>query len=212
MNKMKTLLYSLALVFCLSATYAQHDPKAREVLDAMSEKYKNMGAYSAKFTQELKNESAAIDESITGQITIKDNMYLLKVAGQEIYNDGTNVYSFSEEFQEVTISPYEPEGEEITPGNIYNLYKDGFKYGLMSQSNKGDKVIELDPIKKDKTYFKIRLVIDAEDNLKRFTVFERSGNQYVYTIKNFQLEEELKDEYFTFNTDANPDVEVIDFR
>ncbi|REE05765.1 LolA family protein [Marinoscillum furvescens] len=207
----RIIVATLTAVMAWSAS-AQYDPEARAVLDAMSSKYKDIGTYSADFTQELVNESAEINETISGSITVKDDKYRLQVAGQEIYNNGTNVYSYSEEFNEVTISPYEPENEEITLGNIYDLYKDGFKYALMSINGQGDRIVELDPVSKDKSYFKIRLVIDSQDNLKKFTVFERSGNKYIYTINEFTKKEDVSDDYFTFDTKKNKGVEVIDFR
>lgn len=209
MNKIIYLVATICLAFNASA---QYDPDARDVLDAMSEKYKNIGTYEADFTQELVNESANINDKISGSITVKDDKYQLKVAGQEIYNNGTDVYSYSEELGEVTISTYQPEDEEITLGNIYDLYKDGFKYVLMAKNQNGNRIVELDPESKDKSYFKIRLVIDQNDDLKSFTVFERSGNKYIYTIDSFKEVSEIPDSQFTFNTKKYPDVEVIDFR
>ena len=157
------------------------------------------------------NESANIDESIKGEIAVKGDMYVLKVAGQEIYNNGTDVYTYSADLQEVTVSTFDPEEQEITLGNIYDLYKEGYKYVLMSTQGNGDRIVELSPEKNDKSYHKIRLVIDKNDDLKKFTVFEKTGNQYIYDIKNFKAVP-LADSYFTFDTSKYPDVEVIDFR
>ena len=106
---------------------------------------------------------------------------------------------------------FDPEEQEITLGNIYDLYKEGYKYVLMSTQGNGDRIIELSPEKNDKSYHKIRLVIDKNDDLKKFTVFEKTGNQYIYDIKNFKSVA-LSDAYFTFDTSKYPDVEVIDFR
>lgn len=209
MTKLLYLVIAISLTF--SAT-AQYDPQALDVLNAMSARYKNIEAFSADFTQQMLNESADLNETISGEITVKGSMYVLKVAGQEIYNNGEDVFSFNPELEEVTIDTYAPEDQEISLGNIYDLYKKGFKYGLMSVNKEGDRIIELDPESKDKSYYKIRMIIDKDNNLKKFTVFERSGNQYVYTIKEFKARTDLKDSYFTFDTKKYPNVEVIDFR
>lgn len=209
---MKKLIYLLAAICMTFGAKAQYDPEALKVLDAMSEKYKQIEAFSANFTQTMINKSADLNETISGEITVKDDMYVLKVAGQEIYNNGEDVYSFNPELEEVTVDTYRPEDQEITLGNIYDLYKDGFKYALISKERTGDQVIELDPESKDKSYYKIRMVIDQNDDLKKFTVFERSGNQYVYDIKDFTKKPEIKDSFFTFDPSKYPDVEVIDFR
>jgi len=209
---MKKYLYILIAFFFSYGSQAQYDPDALAVLNSMSEKYKAMGPYSADFTQELINESAGINDKIDGSIVVSEDMYVLKVAGQEIYNNGTDVFSYSEEIEEVTVSTYEPEEQEITLGNIYDLYKDGFKYVLMGVNQKGDRMVELDPESKDKSYFKIKLVIDKNDELNRFTVMERSGNQYVYSIKSLEKKPSISEAYFTFDDSKYPDVEIIDFR
>lgn len=209
---MKKLIYLLPVLFLSLSAEAQYDPDALKVLNAMSSKYKNINAFTANFTQELSNQSAGINEEIGGEITVKGDMYVLKISGQEIYNNGVDVYSFNPEIDEVTVDTYFPEDQEISLGNIWDLYQEGFKYSLMSVNRNGDRLIELDPESKDKSYYKIRMVIDKEDNLQKFTVFERSGNQYVYTIENFQSKPGIKDEYFTFDPSKYPDVEVIDFR
>lgn len=209
---MRKLIYVITAACIAFNAQAQYDPDALDVLNAMSAKYKSIGAYSADFTQELVNESADINDKISGSIVVKDDMYVLKVAGQEIYNNGSDVYSFNPEVSEVTVDTYRPEDQEITLGNIYDLYKKGFKYVLMSVNKNGDRIVELDPESKDKSYYKIRLVIDKNDDLKKFTVLERSGNKYVYTIESFKEMNNLVDSYFTFDEAKYPDVEVIDFR
>ena len=209
---MKKLFYlSFVLIFIFSAQ-AQYDPDALAVLDAMSAKYKKMGAYEASFTYEMVNENVGINEESKGTITIKGNKYLLKIAGQEIYNNGTDTYSYSSDMEEVTINSYNPEEEEITLSNIYDLYKSGFKYILMAKNANGDNIVELDPIDKGKSYHKIRLVIGKTDELKSFTIFEKSGNQYVYSINSFAQKSSISDSFFTFDTSKHPDVEIIDFR
>lgn len=208
---MKKLFYLFTITFCTSL-YAQRDPAALDVLNAMSAKYKKIAAYEADFTQNMVNENAGINENITGTITVKNNKYLLKVAGQEIYNNGTDVYNYNQELSEVTINPFEPEDEEITLSNIYDLYKSGFKYAMLAQNQGGNRVIELQPESKDKSYFKIRLEIAQDNSLKKFTVFDKSGSKYNYVVNTFKEKTGLTDTYFTFDVKKHPNVEVIDFR
>ncbi len=209
---MKNILAVLfALTFAISAN-AQYDQDALNALNAMSARYKKLSAYSADFSQKMTNKTVGIDEEFTGTITIKGAKYLLKVSGQEIYNDGVNVWSYNPEIKEVTVSPYEPEEQEISMGNIYDLYKDGFKYNLVKTDNAGNKYVELDPTDKNKSYHKIKMTISKSDELKDFTVMEKSGNTYTYTITNFQTKPDLKDATFTFNPAKYPGIEVIDFR
>jgi len=206
----KLIVYTFLFAWIMAAS-AQYDQAALSVLDAMSARYKSTEAFKASFAQKLTNESAGIDELLSGQIAVKGDKYVLDVAGQRIFNNGTDVYTYNPEISEVTISTFDPEESEITLSNVYDLYKDGFKYVLTSTESNGDRIIDLDPESRDKSYFKIRMVINSKDELSSFTVFERSGNQYLYTIENFQTAT-LPDSHFTFDTSKYPNVEVIDFR
>ncbi|MFY0599755.1 MAG: outer membrane lipoprotein carrier protein LolA [Cyclobacteriaceae bacterium] len=209
---MKNLTYTLLALFLSINAFAQYDEDALAVLNAMSGKYKKINAYSAEFSQKLENKEVGINESFEGTITVKGGKYILSVSGQEIFNDGKDVWSYNAEVSEVTVTTYDPEEQEINMGNIYDLYKDGFKYNLIKTNNRGDRFIELDPEDKNKSYFKIKMTIDDQDALKQFTVMDKSGNIYVYSIKNFEEKPDLKDNVFTFNPKKHKGVEVIDFR
>lgn len=209
---MKNLLFTLLGVSFAFAGYSQYDEEALAVLNAMSSKYKNINAYSADFSQKLENKEVGINEWFEGTITVKSDKYILKVSGQEIFNDGVDVWNYNSEVAEVTVTTYEPEEQEINMGNIYDLYKDGFKYILAKTNNKGDRFIELDPEDKTKSYFKIKMTINQKNELKQFTVMDKSGNIYIYSIKTFEEKPDLKDNVFTFNPKKYKGVEVIDFR
>ncbi len=208
---MKKLTGLLALlVFGIAS--AQQDPEAQAVLDAMSNKYKSMNAFTVEFKQTLKNESAGLNESVEGVVTVKDVKYRLQISGQEIYNDGENIWTYNEDIQEVTVAEYIPEDMEISLNNIWDVYKQGFKYILLSSDANGNKTVDLDPVDRSKSFFKIRMIIGNDSALKSFTVFENSGNQYVYDIVNLTETRNIPEGYFVFDTSAHPDVEVIDFR
>ena len=204
-------LFLIALLATTTTLFAQYDPEALAVLDAMSTKYKQTEAFKATVKQQLTNKEAGLDESITMEFTVKGAMYVLDIAGQKIFNNGADIYTLSEEIGEVTISPYDAEEEEINPSNVYDLYKEGFKYALISKMENGVRVIELDPESRDKSYFKIRMNINSKDEIDSFTVFERTNNIYTYSIDGFE-EIEINDDFFTFDASKYPDVEVIDFR
>ena len=207
----KLIILSSLLALTLSVS-AQYDPEAKTILDAMSAKYKSVGAFSAKFSQKIENTMAGVEEEIEGKITVKGNKYKLDVIDNEIFNNGKEVWVYSPELKEVTVSTYNPDEEEITPGNVYDIYKKGFKYALISNLSNGDRVIELDPESREKTYHKIRLIIDSKNELKTFTVFERSGSKYIYNVKGFNPIASLADSFFTFDITKYKGVEVIDFR
>ncbi len=205
------VLLAAILMINLSA-FAQYDPEALNILNAMSAKYRGMEAFTADFTQEMVNESVGLNEKMKGEITVKGNKYYLKVADQEIYNDGDNLWNYNKDIKEVTVTPYDLTDQEISLNNIFDIYQEGFKYVLMGNTENGSRIIDLDPESRDKSYYKIRMIISGQDELQKFTVFERKGNQYVYTINEFEQLNNVPNSKFTFNLSKNGNVEVIDFR
>ncbi len=216
---MNRILILMSLIAVSWTSAAQYDPEARKILDAMSAKYKNAPAFSASFTQNLKNPTAGLDESIDGKITVKNDKYLLEVSGSFVYNNGVDVFTYNPEINEVTIAPFDDGGDEISLNNVYDIYKTGFKYGVQEVVS-GVTHVDLEPEDRSgKSYFKIRMEIDGQNNLTAFSVFEPSGNVYRYSVSNFKEIRDLSDDAFVFDIRKHTDdpkvienLETVDFR
>lgn len=195
---------------------AQYDPKAEALLEEVSKKYEAYKSYKAEFAYELENTQAKVNEKFTGEIYVKGNMFTLKLGSQEVINNGKTVWTYMKEENEVNVSDYSPDEEEISPTKIHNMYKQGFKYLLNSDETvKGVvySVVELVPENKKKQYFKIRIWVNKKDkSIFRWKIFEKNGNRYLYTINKFQPNIKLEDSIFTFDKGKFPGVEVIDLR
>jgi outer membrane lipoprotein-sorting protein len=73
--------------------------------------------------------------------------------------------------------------------------------------------IDLTPNDKKKNYFKIRLWIEKSTNLIQMgKVFQKNGNNLIYTIKNLSQQPTATDKEFAFDRKLYPGVEVIDMR
>ncbi|RLD25112.1 MAG: hypothetical protein DRI71_00475 [Bacteroidetes bacterium] len=126
----KNFLIAALILAMSNMVLAQQDPKAREILDAMSSKYKSISSFKADLSYTMTNLTEGIDEQYKGTIAVKGDMYRLMMQDQEIYNDGSTVWTFLPNLDEpeVTIDNNNPEGGDITPSSIFNIYKAGFKY------------------------------------------------------------------------------------
>ncbi|UII29042.1 outer membrane lipoprotein carrier protein LolA [Fulvivirga maritima] len=214
---MKKFSFTLMFVLIGIIAFAQKDPEAKQILDAMSTKMKQIPAYSADITSAMVNEVDNINEEFGGKITVKGDMYKLEMDDQVVINNGTTVWTYLPDVNEVNIDNYSPTEDEISPSKIYEAYKSGYKYMLVNPaaSMNGETVAEVDlvPNDKDAQFFKIKLFISQKTkNLKGWTMFDKSGNQYEYTIKNFKTNISPKDSFFAFDTAKYPGVEVIDLR
>ena len=77
---MKKFVFGAILMFLGTASYSQYDPKALEILEAMSKKYKAITSFEATLTSSLTNESEGVKEEFKGKIIVKGEKFRL-VAG-----------------------------------------------------------------------------------------------------------------------------------
>jgi len=213
MNKSKYLLSFLFTIICLSSVFAQRDPKAEKILNDMSKKYKSYKAFKANFSYVMESAMAGKNETINGEITIKGDKFRLNIGDQEVINNGTTIWTYLKSSQEVNISNYEPDPEDITPNNIYNVYQKGYKFILLEETP-ATQVVDLIPEDKNKKIFKIRITVNRKDNsIKSWKMFEKSGNRYIYNIIKFQPNPVgVDDKYFVFDTAQHKGIEVVDLR
>ena len=207
------------LAFALVASYmafAQYDPQALTTLDAMSKKYKAYTSFEANITSTMTNETEGIKEEYKGKITVKGDKYRLVMSEQEIINNGTTQWTYIPSAKEVTVDNYDPNTSDINPSKIYDLYKKGFKYLHNGERTEGGVVIEeidLVPEKKDAQFFKIKMIINKKDHsIQSWTMKEKNGTDYKYTISKFTPNITVADTFFAFDAKKYPGVEVIDLR
>jgi len=212
----KKLLSLVVIVAIASSVKAQYDPKALEILDRMSATYNEIDAFKAEFTHSLVNDTEDINEQFQGEITVKGEMFRLKMSGQEIYNNGTTVWTYLPEINEVNIDDYYPDQGDMTPSKIYTAYKKDYKYLFleeMSEDGEVFQIVDLVPENANTQFFKIRLKIDKDDKiLKSWELFDKSGSRYLYSITDFEPNVDIKDSYFEFDPSKFRGLEVIDLR
>lgn len=213
---MKKLVLTIIAIITAQLSFAQYDPKALEVLEAMSKKYKAITSFEAQLASSLINESAGVKDEFKGKITVKGDKYRLELEDQQVYNNGTTVWTYLPANKEVNVDNFDPKSDDLNPAKIFEMYKKGFKYLLLGDKTDGGVAcdeIDLVPEKKDAQYFKVKMFIAKKDkSVQSFTMFDRSGNRYKYTIAKFTPNIKIDDAFFNFDPKKFPGVEVIDLR
>lgn len=195
----------LILILTLATILPAFGQKAVDILNAANKKYTSLGSYSASF--KMGNTS--------GTLLAKGKMYKISFSGQDVYNNGKDVYTYISETNEVNITSYIAGDEsDISPNNIFNLYKKGYTALYKQEVTIGGKkydVVSLTP-KTKSSINKIDITIGKTDKLiSSWTVFDKSGTT-TYTITKFTPNVNLPDATFTFDKSKHPKVEVIDLR
>ncbi len=193
------------------------DPEAKKVLDAVSAKFKTFKAIKAAFALKIENAAGKVQGVKAGTVLMKGVKYRVSITGQEIFCDGTTIWTYDVAAKEVQVSSLDNGSGSITPQKLFtNFYDKEFLFVLGQDIKKGGKtykVVELTPIDKTKSFFKVVLEVDKSTSVIMSTkVFEKNGNKYLYAINSINTTASVADDSFSFNPKKYPGVEVIDLR
>lgn len=203
--------------FSQNNSLGKSDPDAKKVLDNVSAKFKTYKSVTANFTLTVQNSAGKAQGTKTGIVNMKGSKYRVNISGQEIYSDGSNIWTYDKSANEVQLTKFDASTNAITPQKMFtNFYDKDFLYKLNSESKQGGKTIqqvELTPLDKTKTFFKVLVDIDKNSkNIVSTTVYEKNGNRYIYKINSIKTNMDLPESLFVFDSKKYPNVEVVDLR
>ncbi len=193
------------------------DADAKKVLDAVSAKLKSYKSIEAAFTLQIASSSGKIEANKKGTLNMSGHKYHLSMSGQEIYCDGINVWTYDKSNNEVTVTKYDASSKTISAENIFtDFYDKDFLYKLngdKKQNNKTLQEIELTPVNKTKTFYKVYLMVDkATKSIYSVKWLEKNGTNYTITANKLNGKVQLSDASFVFDKSKYPGVEEVDLR
>lgn len=219
---MKILLVGILIIsswtgFSQNNKLGKNDPDAKAILDKVSSKFKTYKTVQANFSLSVSDANGKELGTKKGVVYIKGSDYRVSISGQEIYSDGNNIWTYDKAADEVQVTKFDPTTNTITPQKMFtNFYDKDFLYKLNGETKRGNKTIqeiELTPIDKTKTFFKVLVDIDKiSKNIVSTKLFEKNGNRYIYTVTGFKTNSDLPASLFVFNPKDHPGVEVVDLR
>lgn len=215
---MRKLYIAMVLLISSSVVIAQkNDPAAKQVLDAVSAKFKTFSSVQAGFAYKVENGAGKALSTKNGTVWMKGNKYKVSFGGQEIFSDGKTVWNYDKSSNEVTINNVDASGSTLTPQKLFtNFYDKDFLYLLNGEKKVGSKTlqeIEMTPTDKSKAFHKVYLQVDkAAKTIYSTKVLENGGNRYTYTVSTMKTNAPLADNQFVFDKSKYPGVEVVDLR
>lgn len=196
--------------------FGESDPVAGKILEKTSKHYSKYKSYQVKFKLYFHMPDADTNEVRQGSLLVNGTKYRLQIGEQISVSDGTTVWTYVPDLNEIQITNYDTANAMFEPRDLFSLYKDDYLYQLVKEStlhNRQVWIIDLTPYDKDQSVFKIRLFVDkAKNEILRFVVFEKSGVRYIFDIESFVGDVPLPDAFFTFDVKSYPAAEVVDLR
>lgn len=213
------ILFISTFIITAVSVGQQSDPAAKKILDAVSAKFKTFKSVQATFTLRNEDSKGTLLGSKKGTVSLKGNRYRVSIAGtgQEIFCDGTNIWTYDKSTNEVTITKPDNSANTITMQKVFtNFYDKDFLYKLNGEKTVNKKVvqeIEMTPVDKTKPFHKVYLLVDKQNKTLYSTrILDKSGNVVVYTINTMNGSANLADNLFVFDKSKYPGVEVVDLR
>ena len=229
---MRKKYYLLALLSCIThlAWAGPAYEMAADLLDRIGES-KNFQATFTYHTQTDQEEPPK--EKLIGSITVQGPQYRLSMGGQEIVSDGTTVWNYLPDANEVQINAYDPEQGASIPWLLFTNWRQNYEFHDLSVQNIYSKrggyykcdngtydiyhtvtIVAKDP---ENTIRKLAIMGNRDTmlvrlDIKRLEVLDSNKNRHCFSITKFKTDLALDDAFFKFIPENYADIEVIDMR
>lgn len=208
--------HSLLSLFCLLSLSmtAQQDPEAMKVLSEFSRKATSAPSISITFDLETNNSREGDITTMEGSVILTGDNYLLTLPENRIWTDGTTVWSYLPDVNEVTITEADPYDDSFIskPSMIFSLYKKGHKVRMVEQTPK-EWIIDLypDDISEDMIRMRLKIGKQAYD-LKSAEYKTKEGITVTLNTRKYDLTFKPGTDFFRFNPADHKGIEIIDMR
>lgn len=194
----------------------ESDPRARQILKAVSEKIKaGKGVtFEFSFVTQAAESSPVIQK---GKAMILGNKFVLDFPEQQLTSDGTTLWVYLKKRNEVQIQDATALADDpISPYKLLKIHDaPDLVYILAGESRVNNmvcEVIEFKPLDQNAEYFKIKAEIDrTQFQYRSITLYLKSGDSYILNLSS-QANTPLPDHLFAFDVKKFPGIRVEDLR
>jgi outer membrane lipoprotein carrier protein len=212
--KMKrTGLLLLLSLFTLTLA-SQKDPEAVRVLNEFSRKAASAPSVKIDFSVITTDAQEGTAATMDGTAVISGDRYRITLPDNEVWADGTAVWSYLPDVNEVTVTEPDPDDDSFVtrPSLLFTMYQEGYKIRLVEETS-GEWSIDLYPEDINEGLMRIRLKIGkARYDLKSAEYKTKDGITVTLTAGKYDLSFRPETGYFTFKPADYKGVDIIDMR
>jgi len=219
-TKLLISLFSVILFLSWQPVIGQiKDPAADKILKEFKNKTQSYPAIKAHFKIKIIDLKEDSETSYKGEFTLKGKMYIMKMNNMEIFYDGTTLWNYLADEEEVNINTPDSteEGKDFfeNPSLFFSDYRKEFSYKLIKEEEQNGEIyeiIDLYPNDLSKPYSRIRIYMEKEKpELFSARYFGKDGTHYQLEIIDYNYDP-VEDSLFKFDVSKHPGIEVIDLR
>ena len=210
----------LSLFICLSlitSVFAQQDAVSLDILEKMSNTYKNSTGTELSLKIELEDGQSGTSNSIKGTLKTQGKNFVLETSLANMTFDGKYLWIHNKTANEITVTtPAVEDLEGIDPTSIMGSYKKGYTISAPEYKTENGKeiaVISLYPEDKEDPFFKSTISVDTK-TYEPVGVSTHNKNGMISTINITKLKTNLnfKPNELDFDTTKYPKAMLIDLR
>ncbi len=213
---MKKIAVIFAIILAATSLQAQSDAKAKAVLDKAAAILKKNTATKIDFTLTIEDTQSNQKESMKGDIVMQGVKFRTNTPLLQTYFDGKNQYVYMAKNKEVSISIPTKEELQENPALLLSNYsqESSVHFSLDDKSSLPYYTLDLFPdLKSKKTYFKSIIKIDRKTSaLISIKVLSKNGIHTLFEVNKIEAKDKYNDNFFVFDTKANPKVIINDLR
>ena len=214
---MKRLLTIIIALMSVSALTAQNvDGGATDLMKKVALQYQKYNTLQFHYTLKTTKDDKTLSVS-EGDFYLKGNKYKTTFAGQQLFCNGTSIWSYDKSANEVSVYEYDPDDDQnlMNPQRILKDWSTHFRAKFIRdefQNNVQYSIVDLTP-KTAQSYYRIRVyIVKTSLKIAKIAVYEKDNTIYTYHIEQFKSDIPLDDKMFVFDKSKYPGVEVNDMR
>jgi outer membrane lipoprotein-sorting protein len=207
-NTMKKFIL-ITFILLFSFSIQAQDKKAKALLDQVTTKVRSYDNIVIDFKYSLNNAKENINQDSKGNVTMKNDQYVLNFMGITKIFDGKKTYTIVPEDEEITISNLnEKDDSAITPSKMLTFFNSGYRYSMdILQDVRGRKIqyIKLIPTNAKDQRKEILLGIDVQTkHIYNLIEMGKKGTKTTLTVNSFKTNQPLSKNQFTFAESKYP--------
>jgi outer membrane lipoprotein carrier protein len=188
---------------------------AQEVLDQVRQRYESITDAEIQFASRIKFSLAKTEQRVSGTVQFKkEHKYRVELQDRTIVTDGTTVWSYSPQEQQVLIDAYTPDERSTLPEQILTGAPKDFAATIVGHEKSGNRdlvVLKLTPKSKTSSLKSMKLSIDDETWLiRKVELVDLNGTETTYTVQEIRVNPGIPDARFVFT--APEGTTVVDLR
>ncbi|MBQ3734594.1 MAG: outer membrane lipoprotein carrier protein LolA [Bacteroidales bacterium] len=214
---MKRLFTIIIALMSISVLTAQNvDGGANDLLKKVSQQYQKYNTLQFHYTLKTTKDDKTLGVS-EGDFYLKGSKYKTNFGGQQLYCDGTSIWSYDKDANEVSIYEYDPDDDQnlMNPQRVLKDWASNFRAKFIRDeftNNVQYSIVDLTP-KTAQSYYRIRVyIVKTSLKIAKIAVYEKDNTIYTYSIEQFKSDIPLDDKLFVFDKTKYPGVEVNDMR